>query len=131
MRVRVLIGIVAVLSLTVGVAMASHSLQRGAKASVKINGTYRHGSTKEVGVTGVLSTTKDCTPSRKITIYKKAGGRLRKKGAGTSFSTGRWEAKTGTGDDVAKGTYVAKVAAGKGRHDKSCDRDFSPPTKLP
>ncbi len=131
MRVRVLVGVMAILLLSASVALAAHNHQRGAKATIKIKGTYRNGSTKEVGATGTLSTSQDCTPSRKVTVYMKKGSKLKRLGTGKTFSTGRWEAKTGKGDDVKSGTYVAKVAAGTGRHGKKCAGDSSPPTKLP
>jgi hypothetical protein len=131
MKAKLVVAVLTALTLALAVSATFALAGGGAKATVKINCTYRHGSDGEVGVTGVISTSKDCTPSRTITVYKKKGHNLKRKGSGKTFSTGRWEAKTGKGSDVANGTYVAKVKSGTGRHQKKCAGDTSKPVKLP
>ncbi|CAN5545381.1 hypothetical protein BH10ACT11_BH10ACT11_01110 [soil metagenome] len=131
MKGKLVVAVLTALTLTLAVS-ATFALAGGwAEATMKINGTYRHGSSSEVGITGIINTSKDCTPSRKITVYKKKGHKLKRKGGGTTFSTGRWEAKTGKGKNVANGTYVAKVKSGTGRHQAKCAGDTSKPVKLP
>lgn len=132
MRVKVLLGVIAMVCLSVGVAAAiGHSEKRGADAKLTIEGTYRHGGDSEVGATGLIKTSEPCTPNRKVTMYKKKGGNLKKVGTGLTYTSGRWEAKTGKGSAVASGTYVAKIPDAIGRRGKKCDGDSSPPTKLP